>query len=198
MRTRGVPAAAVVVVACALVGGLFGSRVMATQDRVTERYRVYTAALAAIQNEYAEKPDSTQLVYDSINGMLATLDPHSSFFDPKYYAQMRERQQGSYYGLGITIVAVDGDITVNSVFEGSPAWRAGIRRADVIAKIEDHSAKGYTNDQAVSELKGPKGTKVNIGIRRPGVEGLIDLTVERDEVRIVTVRTSFMIAPGTG
>jgi carboxyl-terminal processing protease len=117
--------------------------------------------------------------------MLRTLDPHSSFFDPKTYAQMRERQQGSYYGLGITIVPVGepADITVASVFEGSPAFRAGIRRSDIIARIEDHSAKGYTNDQAVLELKGPKGTKVNIGIRRPGVEGLIrSLEIERDEV----------------
>ena len=157
MRNRGIPAAVIVVVVCAAIGGLFGSRVMATQDRASERYRIYTAALAAIQNEYVEPVESTQLVYGSIDGMLRTLDPHSSFFDPKTYAQMRERQQGSYYGLGITIVAVgeakEADITVASVFEGSPAFRAGIRRSDVIARIEDHSAKGYTNDMAVAELK---------------------------------------------
>jgi carboxyl-terminal processing protease len=198
MRNKGIPAAAVVVVVCAAVGGLFGSRVMATQDRAAERYRLYTAALAAIETEYVEPVDSTQLVYGSIDGMLRTLDPHSTFFDPKTYAAMQERQQGSYYGLGITIAAIDGDITVQSVFEGSPAFRAGIRRGDVIARIADHSAKGYQNDQAVAELKGPKGTTVNIGIRRPGVDGLIDLTVERDKVDIVTVRASFMMAPGTG
>jgi carboxyl-terminal processing protease len=198
MRTRGIPAAAVVVVVCAAVGGLFGGRVMATGDRAAERRSIYTAALAAIETGYVEAPDSAQLVYGSIDGMLRTLDPHSTFFDPKAYAQMRERQSGSYYGLGIQILPVDGDITVTSVFEGSPAYRTGIRRGDVIATIEDHSAKGYTSDQAVAELKGPKGTKVHIGIRRQGVNDLISLTVERDEVDIVTVRTSFMIAPGTG
>ena len=66
--------------------------------------------------------------------MLGTLDPHSSFFDPKEYAQMRERQEGHYYGIGVThSVAVDGDITAMSVFEGSPAYKKGIRRGDVIA-----------------------------------------------------------------
>jgi carboxyl-terminal processing protease len=198
MQNKGIPAAAVIVVVCAAVGGLFGSRVMATQDRATERYRIYTAALAAIESDYVEPVDSAQIVYGSIDGMLHTLDPHSTFFSPRDYRQMKERQQGSYYGLGITISSIDGDITVNSVFEGSPAFRSGIRRGDVIARIEDHTAKGYTTDQAVTELKGQKGTSVKIGVRRPGVEGLIDLTVERDEVRIPTVRTSFMIAPGTG
>jgi carboxyl-terminal processing protease len=198
MRTKGIPAAAVVVIVCAAIGGLFGGRVVATQDRATERYKLYTAALAAIETGYVEPMEGPQLIYGSIDGMLRTLDPHSSFFDPKFYAQMRERQQGSYYGLGVTIASVNGDITVNSVFEGSPAFRAGIRRQDVIATIEDHSAKGYTNEQAVAELKGQKGTKVRIGIRRAGVEGLIELAVERDEVHIVTVRGSFMVAPDVG
>jgi carboxyl-terminal processing protease len=198
MKQRAIPAAAVVVIVCAAVGGLYGSRVTATQDRVTERYRMYTSALAAIENDYVEPPESSQLVYGSIDGMLRTLDPHSTFFDPKTYAQMRERQEGKYYGLGITISSIDGDITVVSVFEGSPAHRTGIRRGDVIANIEGQTAKGFSTDQAVAKLKGPKGTKVNIDIRRTGVDGLINLTVDRDEVNIVTVKTSFMIAPGTG
>jgi carboxyl-terminal processing protease len=198
MRNRGIPAAAVVVVVFSAVGGLFGGRVMATQDRAAERELIYSAALTAIESGYVDPPETSQLVYGSIDGMLRTLDPHSTFFDPRSYAQMQERQKGSYYGLGIQILPVDGDITVTSVFEGSPAYRTGIRRGDVIATIEDHSAKGYTSDQAVAELKGQKGTKVRIGIRRQGVDGLIGLTVERDEVNILTVRTSFMIAPGTG
>jgi C-terminal processing protease CtpA/Prc len=76
MQNKGIPAAAVIVVVCAAVGGLFGSRVMATQDRATERYRIYTAALAAIESDYVEPVDSAQIVYGSIDGMLHTLDPH--------------------------------------------------------------------------------------------------------------------------
>ncbi len=199
MRSTAIPAAAFVIVASALAGGLYGSRVQATPDRITERYRIYATALATVEKEYVEPVDSAQLVYGSIDGMLRTLDPHSSFLDPRAYAQMRERQEGHYYGLGITIQVIDGDITVvNLPFEGSPAYRAGIRRGDVIARIAAQSAKGLSSDEAVAKLKGPKGTTVDISIRRPGVSSLIDLTVTRDEVNITTVRAAFMAAPGTG
>src|SRR5262245_20792856 len=135
MRLKGIPAAAVVVVFSAIVGGVFGSRVVATQDRATERYRVYTAALSAIESQYVETVDASQLVYGSIDGMLRTLDPHSNFLDPRSYARMREQQEGRYPGIGISIQKINGEITVTSLFEGSPAYRAGIRRADVIARV---------------------------------------------------------------
>jgi carboxyl-terminal processing protease len=199
MRTpRVFPVAVLAVVVSALVGGLFGSSVLAKQDQVTQHYRVFTAALAAIDREYVEDVPSDRLVYGAVGGMLQTLDPHSSFFDPKQYAQMRERQEGRYYGLGISIQVIDGDITVMSIFEGSPAYRKGIRRGDVIARIEGQDTKNWTTDAAVRKLKGPKGTTVNISIRRPGVEGLIDMTVERDEVNITTVRGVFMLDAQTG
>ena len=88
--------------------------------------------------------------------MLGTLDPHSSFFSPAEYARMRERQEGRYYGIGIQIVTVDGDITATTVFEGSPAYKKGLRRGDIIAKIAGEDAKGWTTEQAVAKLKGRK------------------------------------------
>ena len=171
---------------------------MARQDEVSQQYRVFAAALAAIEREYVDEVQSDRLVYGAIDGMLHTLDPHSSFFDPRMYAQMRERQQGRYYGLGIRIQVIDGDITVESVFEGSPAYKTGLRRGDVIARIGGQDAKGWTSDQAVKKLKGPKGTSVNISIRRRGADGLIDMDVQRDEVNLTTVRASFMIDTDTG
>jgi carboxyl-terminal processing protease len=188
-------------------GGFFGSSLLARQDEVNQEYLVFTSALSAIEREYVEELPSDRLVYSAIDGMLHTLDPHSSFFDPKSYAQMRERQEGRYYGLGISIQVIDGDITVMSIFEGSPAYRKGLRRGDVIARIEGKDAqgkqtlldaKGWTSDQAVAKLKGPKGTTVGIAIRRRGYEGLLEMTVERDEVNITTVRGAFMIDKETG
>jgi len=173
-------------------------RAPSSQDKVAEQYRIFTAALAAVEQEYVETLESERLVYASIEGMLRTLDPHSSFLDPRQYAQMRERQQGQYYGIGISILAIDGDITVSSVFEQSPAYRAGLRRGDVIAKIKGQDTKGWTTDQAVKELKGPKGTTVQFDVRRPGASDLIDFTVERDQVTIPTVRASFMLPNNVG
>jgi carboxyl-terminal processing protease len=195
---RVLPVALIAVLLSALAGGLFGNRVFATQDEVSQQYRVFTAALEAIDREYVEEVPSDRLVYGAIGGMLQTLDPHSSFFDPKQYAQMRERQEGRYYGLGISITVIDGDITVMSLFEGSPAYKKGIRRGDVIAQIEGQDTKNWTSDQAVRKLKGPKGTTVDIAIRRPGYDELIPMTVERDEVNITTVRGAFMLDAQTG
>jgi carboxyl-terminal processing protease len=118
--------------------------------------------------------------------------------DPRSFAQMRERQEGRYYGLGITINVIDGDVTVFSVFEGSPAHQKGLRRGDVIAKIEGEDAKGWTSEMAVSRLRGPKQSSVNISIRRAGYDGLIDLAVTRDEVHIPTVPAAVMLDPTTG
>jgi carboxyl-terminal processing protease len=197
--SRFFPAAIFAIVISALAGGFFGSSALATQDEVSQQYRVFTHALAAIEREYVEKVPSDRLVYGAIDGMLHTLDPHSSFLDPRSYRQMRERQEGRYYGLGIRIVAVDGDITVESVFEGSPAYKKGLRRGDIISRVEGQSAQGWTTDQAVTKLKGPKGTTVNISLKRRGYDGLIDMQVERDEVNITTVRGAFMVDnAGTG
>src|SRR5258708_10915751 len=216
MRTpRFFLVASLAILLSAMVGGAVGGSPQATQDQVSQQYRVFTAALAAIDREYVDNVPSDRLIYDAVGGMLQTLDPHSSFFDPKQYAQMRERQEGKYYGLGISIQVIDGDITVMSLFEGSPAYRSGIRRGDVIARIEGKveekdetgktvtktvmmDTKNWTSEQAVKKLKGPKRTKVSISIRRPGYDKLIDMDVERDEVNIVTVRGAFMLDPQTG
>ena len=196
-NSRFLPVALLAVVLSALIGGFYGS-VLARQDEVTQQYRVFTAALAAIDREYAEDVPTDRLVYGGVEGMLKTLDPHSSFFDPREYAQMRERQEGRYYGLGIQIQVLDGDITVMSIFEGSPAFKKGLRRGDVIARIKGEDAKGWTSEQAVKQLKGPKGTTVAISIRRRGYDQLIDMEVTRDEVNIVSVRGVFMIDKETG
>ena len=182
----------------ALVGGLFGSRALAVDEKVPEHYKTFSAAIAAIESSYVESIESDRLVYGAIRGMLATLDPHSSFFDPREYAQMRERQEGRYYGIGIQIQAIDGDITAMRVFEGSPANRAGMRRGDAIVTIGGEPAKGWTTEQAMNKLRGAKGTPVRIEIRRRGYEEPIPIELSRDEVHILTVPASFMIDDTTG
>ena len=195
---RSVTAATLAIVLSALAGGVFGHSALATEDRIPEHYKTFTAALSAIQANYAEPVQSDRLVYGAINGMLQTLDPHSSFMDPRTYAQMRERQEGRYYGLGITIVVIGDEITVLSLFEGSPAYQKGIRRGDIIAQIEGEDTKGWTSDQAVRKLRGPKGTFVDIAVKRSGYDDLIPLQVMRDEIHIPTIPAYFMVDNITG
>ena len=199
MRLRSLPAAVFIVAVCALFGGFFGrDALVAAQDRVPEQYKVFTSALNAVEANYVGEVESDRLVYSAITGMLQTLDPHSSFMDPRSFAQMRERQEGRYYGLGITINVVGGDVTVFNVFEASPAYQKGLRRGDVIAKIEGEDAKGWTTEQAVRKLRGPKGSSVNVSLRRAAHEGLIELSVMRDEVHIPTVPAALMLDSSTG
>jgi carboxyl-terminal processing protease len=198
MRSKAIPAAVLVILASAVAGGFAGSQSANVTDRASARLNVYAAALAAIESEYVEPVERTDVVHGSIDGLLRTLDPHSAFFTKQEFDRMQERQTGRYFGIGISIVSVNGDVTVTSLFEGSPAYRAGIRRGDVIARVGAEDAKGWETEEVVKRVKGPKGTTVDISIRRPGVAKLIDLTVERDEIHIRTVRTAFMMAPGTG
>src|SRR6185503_14884271 len=198
VRYRSLTSLAGVVVVCAVLGGVLGREPVVAQDQVAEQYKVFTAALAAVESTYVGEVQSDRLVYGAISGMLNTLDPHSSFMDPKTYAQMRERQEGRYYGLGISIQVMGGDVTVVNVFEGSPAYQRGMRRGDVIAKIENDDTKGWTSDQAVGKLRGPRGTAVNISLRRAGYDKLIDVKVTRDEIHMPTVNAVFMIDATTG
>ena len=198
VRYRSLSTLAGVVVVCAVLGGVLGRSSVVAQDQVAEQYKVFTAALNAVESVYVGEVQSDRLVYGAISGMLQTLDPHSSFMDPKSYAQMRERQEGRYYGLGISIQVVGGDVTVVNVFEGSPAYQRGMRRGDVIAKIENDDTKGWTSDQAVGKLRGPRGTSVSVALRRSGYDKLIDLKVLRDEIHLPTVPAVFMLDATTG
>mgnify|MGYP003442423441 CR=1 FL=1 len=151
MRTLRIPSAAVVAALSVAAGVTFGAATGRTQDRTRARYLVYTQALAEIEKGFVEPLDaectrdapcgSEALVYASIDGMLRTLDPHSSFFSPADFRRMRERQQGHYFGIGIQIQRVGNDVVVTSIFEGSPAYRAGLRRGDVIASVGTGRAK---------------------------------------------------------
>jgi carboxyl-terminal processing protease len=199
MRTVRFAAFAVLVLAVsAALGGYLGRSTASSQERLPEQYRAFTAALRLVETSYVEPVPSDRVVYSAISGMLQTLDPHSSFLDPKTYAQMRERQEGRYFGLGITIQVIDGDITAVSLFEGSPAYRTGVRRGDIIAKIAGESAKGWTTEEAARRMRGPKGTLVHLSLRRRGYDQLIELDVPRDEIHIPTVPAAFLLADGTG
>ncbi len=182
----------------ALLGGLFGQRAQATADQYSEFLRRYTNVLRIVEKEYVTEVEPKNLVHASIRGMLRTLDPHSNFLARREYTQLQERQKGSYYGLGISVQMIDGNLTVVSPFEGTPAYRLGIRSGDIISKIEGDETRGMGLDDAVKRLRGAKGSSVTISITRVGYEQPLDFTIVRDEIKLRSVPYAFTLQGGFG
>jgi carboxyl-terminal processing protease len=181
-----------------LIGTLFGDRLLAFNREAREVLRTFTELLTVVEENYGREVSYTDLVNASIEGMVRTLDPHTSFLSADAYASMRDRQQSTFFGLGILVGTRNGQITVITPIEGTPASRMGLRAGDVITHIEGESTEGLNINDAVRRLKGPKGTKVSITLARPGLEEPIDVTIERDEIPQISVRYAYMITPETG
>jgi carboxyl-terminal processing protease len=190
---------AVVLFTLALVlGGLVGDRVLALTDEARDNLRVYTELINAAHDHYGAQVSYRDLVFASVQGMLRTLDPHTSFLPPDAYGSMREKQQTSFYGLGILVGLRDGQLTVISPVEGAPAARQGIQAGDVISTIEGEPTQSLTLDEAVQKLKGPKGTQVKLTIVRRGLDKPLALSVPRAEIPQTTVRSAYMLDRDTG
>ena len=196
-----------IVLLSSLAGGLLGGRAAAkagapSYTSPNEFLTNFTEALDVIQQTYVDKVGPDKLVYSAIKGMLRVLDPHSSFFDPKEFSRLREEQHSKYYGLGIRVRPLLRDrgrvVIVEPPAIGSPAERKGLRAGDVISRIEGESIDDWTSDEVVNHLRGPRGTMVSITVERPGLRDPLQLTVERDEIPLITVPYAFEIKPGVG
>src|SRR5271170_3980187 len=199
---RGFAVASVVLLASALLGGLYGSSVRATAGDpadLQESIRAFTRVVAVVQQNYAEPVDTDKAIYNgAIPGMLRELDPHSVFFDARAFSLQREDQRGKYYGVGMQVAPRDTHTVVMAPFVGSPAYRAGIRPGDIILKVDGKPCDGLTTPEVADLLKGPKGTTVRIGIGREGNTQPLEFTVTRDEIPRHGVDNPMIIRPGIG
>src|SRR5204863_6919701 len=134
----------------------------------------------------------------AIPGMLRMLDPHSSFFDAKQFALLREDQRGKYYGVGMVVAPRENHTVVMAPYVGAPAYNAGVRPGDVIVKVDDKSTDGLTTSEVADMLKGPKGTVVKITVSREGYAEQLVFTVTRDEIPRHSVDITFMLKPSVG
>ena len=140
-----------------------------------------------VRTDYVEKPDEGKLIEAAVNGMLASLDPHSSFMDRKSFRDMQVQTSGQFGGLGIEVTMEDGLIKVVTPIDETPAARAGIMANDVITQIDDDQVQGLTLNQAVDKMRGPVNTPVRLKIQRPGKEPF-EVTLTRDTIRVRPVR----------
>src|SRR5258708_22520759 len=162
--------AAIALFTLALVaGGLLGDRLLALTDQTRDTLHLYTDLVKVAHDRYGSEVSYRDLVYASIQGMIRTLDPHTTFLVAEEYQGMREKQQTSYYGLGILVGVRNGQLTVIAPLEGTPGARLGIQPGHVISTIEGEPTEAMTLDEAPSQLDEPKGTQVHIAIARPAM-----------------------------
>lgn len=174
------------------------STVLAKQDEeLYNKLKVFSQVVSEIQGKFVEPPDNDEVVNGAIRGMLATLDPHSSYLTAEEFKDFQQEAQGSFFGVGIEISQRDGVLTVVSPIEGTPAYKAGIMAGDQIVKIDDKSTKDMNLTEAVKLIRGAKGTKVNFTISREKAKSFLNYSVIRDLIPIRSVRWE-MLEPGYG
>lgn len=191
----------VAIAGATLLGGFYGNHLFGApmqNGELQKRMREYTDLLAAVTAWSPEELGPEKFVYASIDGMLRTLDPHTSFLEPKEYSDMQDRQKGTFYGLGILVTKRNDQVTVITPLEGTPAARLGIRAGDVISEVEGVSTEDLSLDEVVKRLKGPKGTTVNVKIKRVGMKEPIPLTIVRAAIPTNSISNVLMIRPGVG
>jgi carboxyl-terminal processing protease len=160
-----------------------------------EELQQLAAVFGMVKSDYVEPVDEKKLITDAISGMVASLDPHSVYFDKKSFKEFREGTTGRFVGVGIEISQEDGLVKVVSPIEGSPADRAGLKPNDLITRIDDTAVKGLTLNEAVKKMRGEPKTKVLLTIFRKDENRTFPVTITREEIRTQSVRSK-VVEPG--
>ncbi|MGP6088466.1 S41 family peptidase [Antarctobacter jejuensis] len=186
----------------AAVGGTLASIVATTQfvgpllaqegsrsETVYEQLDLFGDIFERIRAQYVEEVDETELIEAAINGMLTSLDPHSSFLPPEDAADMRVQTRGEFGGLGIEVTQEDGFVKVVSPIDGTPAMEAGMEAGDFITHVDGESVLGLTLNDAVDLMRGPVGSEIVITVVREGVDEPFDVSIIRDTIKLTAVRS---------
>src|SRR5262245_50877708 len=203
--------AALVIVTSSLAGGVrtrnFHRRAVTVNSTQTEEKfeadRIesdYGEAISTVSDHYAGEVDYEKATQAAIQGMLFTLDPHSVYFPAAEFKKLKEDQASSFYGIGVEIVRHDDGVYIQSVVDGTPAARAGLRYEDRIVEVEVESkdARDWSSDEVSKNVRGTRGEAVRLKVERAGEEAGINFKIVRDAVPLPSIRNSFIISPGTG
>ncbi len=150
---------------------------------------LFGQVLQHVRDDYVEKPDDNKLVETAINGMLASLDPHSSYLNPKSYREMQVQTRGQFGGLGIEVSMELGVLKVVSPIDDTPAAKAGLQANDIITQLDGEKIAGMTLEQAVDKMRGPVNSPITLTILRPGKTDPFDVRIVRDVIRINPVKS---------
>jgi carboxyl-terminal processing protease len=156
---------------------------------IYEQLELFGNVFERIRSDYVEAPDDKALIEAAINGMLTSLDPHSSFLSADAYSDMQTQTRGSFGGLGIEVSQEEGMVKVVSPIDDTPAAEAGVQSGDFITHVNGESLLGLTLDQAVDMMRGPVGSEITITLLRQGESEPFDLTMTRDTIKLTAVRS---------
>jgi carboxyl-terminal processing protease len=168
---------------------LVGSSARAAASDTYRELNLFGDVFERVRADYVEKPDDSKLVESAINGMLAGLDPHSSYMDPKSFRDMQVQTRGEFGGLGIEVTMEDGLVKVVAPIDDTPAAKAGVMANDIITELDDENVQGLTLNQAVDKMRGPVNTKIKLTIMRKGSDKPIEVSIMRDVIRVKSVRS---------
>jgi len=177
------------------VGNGFYRDLSAKSEEAYEELKVFSDVIELIEREYVDEVDTKELIQKAIQGMVHSLDPHSSLLPLDDFQDLQIDTKGKFTGIGIHITMQDGFVTVISPIEDTPAYKAGIKARDRIIKVDGKSTRDLRN--AVNMMRGPKGTKVLVTILREGVKKPLEFELVRDVIPIKSVK-SFDMKPGYG
>ena len=167
---------------------------------IDEELQKLLVAQSAISALYVEEVDEKKIVEQAIIGMLEELDPHSTYLTPEENDKSNETLMGSFEGIGVQFNMVEDTLFIVQPIPDGPSEKMGILAGDRIVTVNDTAIAGVKMSQEaiMKRLRGPKGTKVNLGINRRGVDELLHFTIVRDKIPVNTVDAAYMIRPGTG
>ena len=163
-----------------------------------EDIELMTQVIMHIRQHYVTEKSYQEITYGALHGMLKALDPHSDFLEPEDYTNIQEDTAGKFSGIGVHIGVRNNMLAVIAPIEDTPGFRAGLQSGDLILKIDGGDTIGMTLKQAVDKLRGPKGSKVTITIRRAGDENTKDLAIVRDDIEVPSVKGAKIIKSGIG
>ena len=166
-----------------------GSSAKAAATDTYRQLNLFGDVFERVRADYVEKPDDSKLIESAINGMLAGLDPHSSYMDPKSFRDMQVQTRGEFGGLGIEVTMEDGLIKVVAPIDETPAAKAGILANDIITHLDDEAVQGLTLNQAVEKMRGPVNTKIRLKVMRKGQDKPTEISITRDVIRVRAVRS---------
>jgi carboxyl-terminal processing protease len=192
----------VIVLGCGVMAMLFAQRVGLTTpvgSEVRDSVHQFADVYSVVEQNYAEPVSPDKAIYDgAIPGMLRVLDPHSTFFDPKEYAALKEEESGKYYGVGMTIAARANKIVVVSPFAGGPAYKAGVRPGDVIISVDGKSTDNMSTSQVADMVRGQAGTTVVVVVSHVTDPKPVALKLVRAAIPRYSVDVHFLVKPGIG